>query len=178
MAKSRPMKISRVKIERMGEKTIVNIFTAAPGFVLGENNAGVKKFLKEIEKKLGRKNTAGIKINVVDIANPLLEAQLVANDIAERLENRASFRTVQKMAIRNTLKAGAKGIKTSVSGRLGGVDMARSEGYTEGVVPLSTIRNDIDYAQARALTTYGIIGVKVFISRGEVLKKRNKGGNK
>lgn len=176
MANTRVWKVSRVEIKRTSSKVEVNIFSAAPGLILGENGKGIEALLRKIRGAIGKKNAELIKINVVEIKNPALEAQLVANDIAEKLENRASFRTVQKMTIRNTLKAGAKGIKTNCSGRLGGVDMARDEGYTEGVVPLSTLRNDIDYATANAHTTYGVIGVKVWISRGEILKKRNKGG--
>lgn len=178
MANTRKWKVSRVEIKRTSSKVEVNIFSAAPGLILGENGKGIEALLRSIKGKIGRKTVDNVdfKINVVEIKNPALEAQLVANDIAEKLENRASFRTVQKMIIRNTLKAGAKGIKTNCSGRLGGVDMARAEGYTEGIVPLSTLRNDIDYATANAHTTYGVIGVKVWISRGEVLKKRNKGG--
>ena len=119
-------------------------------------------------------------INIVEIKNPDVVAQLVANNIAEQLENRASFRTVQKRAIQRAMRAGAKGIKTSVSGRLGGADMARTEFYKEGTIPLQTIRADIDYGFYEADTTYGKIGVKVWIYKGEVLptkKNKTEGGN-
>ena len=119
-----------------------------------------------------------INVSIVDIKKADLNAQLVADSIASQITNRASFRMAQKRAIRNAMKAGAKGIKTSVSGRLGGAEMARTEGYTEGTVPLQTIRANVDYATAEADTTYGKIGVKVWIYKGEILNKRvNKGGN-
>ena len=114
-------------------------------------------------------------INIVEIKNPDVVAQLVANRIAEQLENRASFRTVQKRAIQSAMRAGAKGINTCVSGRLGGADMARTEGYSEGNVPLHTLRADIDYATAEADTTYGKLGVKVWICKGEILPAKKKG---
>lgn len=123
-------------------------------------NAGIKK---------DSKNRKTIQINVVEVANPNLDARLVARWIANELEQRKSFRATQKKAIQNTMRAGAKGIKTAVSGRLGGADMARTEGYSEGVVPLHTLRSDIDYAWEEAATTYGRLGVKVWICRGEVL---------
>ena len=113
-----------------------------------------------------------LKVNVKEVANQDLDATLVAKWIANELENRASFRAVQKKAVQRVMKAGAKGIKTSVSGRLGGADIARSEGYSEGIVPLQTLRSDIDYASVTAMTTYGILGVKVWICRGEVLPQR------
>ena len=111
---------------------------------------------------------------IVEISNPAIDATLVARNIAKQLENRASFRRVQKKAIQDAMKAGAKGIKTSVSGRLGGADMARSEGYTEGTIPLHTLRADVDYATAEADTTFGKIGVKVWIYKGEILNKKNR----
>ena len=120
-----------------------------------------------------------IYVTIIEEKNPDLNAQLVADSIAKQIENRANFRNVQKKAIKNTMKAGAKGIKTAVSGRLGGAEMARTEGYTEGTVPLQTIRADVDYATAEADTTYGKIGVKVWIYKGEILNKRSRkeGGN-
>ena len=117
-------------------------------------------------------------INIVEIKNPDVVAQLVANNIASQIENRGSYRMAQKRAIRNTMKAGAKGIKTLCSGRLNGAEIARSEGYNEGTTPLHTLRADIDYATAEADTTYGKIGVKVWIYKGEILPSKNKGGNK
>ena len=160
--------LSKIKIERtQAGKVTIKILTARPGIVLGqggENIAGLEAKVKKIEGK-----DAEIKIEVVEIENPDLDAQVVAEMIARQLENRGNFRIIQKKAIRNVMQAGAKGIKTKVSGRLGGVDMARSEGYTEGNVPLHTIRADIDYALAEALTTYGQLGVKVWIYKGEIL---------
>ena len=160
--------ISRVEIERSGKNRVDVIIRAArPGHVIGENGQTVDKLKKEIEKMVGDKN---LNVRVLEIANPDLDAYLVAKNIAEQLEQRASFRTAQKKAIQRTMKAGAKGIKTMISGRLGGADIARSEGYSEGVTPLHTIRADIDYALAEAHTTYGRLGVKVWICRGEVLR--------
>lgn len=159
--------VSKVKIERTEGNIKVNIVAARPGVVLGQNGENVK----ELEKRISRIVDKGTKINieVTEVENIDLDAQVVADMIARQLENRANFRIAQKKAIRNAMKAGAKGIKTKISGRLGGVEMARSEGYTEGNVPLQTIRADIDYALGEALTTYGLLGVKVWIYKGEVL---------
>lgn len=159
--------VSKVKIERTEGNIKVNIIAARPGVVLGQNGENVK----ELEKRISRIVDKGTKINieVTEVENIDLDAQVVADMIARQLENRANFRIAQKKAIRNVMKAGAKGIKTKISGRLGGVEMARSEGYTEGNVPLQTIRADIDYALGEALTTYGLLGVKVWIYKGEVL---------
>lgn len=160
--------VSKVKIERTQEnKVTIKIVTARPGIVLGQGGDNIAK-LEAAVKKIEGKDTE-IKIEVVEVENPDLDAQVVAEMIARQLENRANFRIVQKRAIRNVMNAGAKGIKTKISGRLGGVDMARAEGYTEGNVPLQTLRADIDYALAEALTTYGQLGVKVWIYKGEVL---------
>lgn len=159
--------VSKVKIERTEGNIKVNVVAARPGVVLGQNGENVK----ELEKRISRIVDKGTKINieVTEVENIDLDAQVVADMIARQLENRANFRIAQKKAIRNVMKAGAKGIKTKISGRLGGVEMARSEGYTEGNVPLQTIRADIDYALGEALTTYGLLGVKVWIYKGEVL---------
>lgn len=159
--------VSKVKIERTEGNIKVNIVAARPGVVLGQNGENIK----ELEKRISRIVDKGTKINieVTEVENIDLDAQVVADMIARQLENRANFRIAQKKAIRNVMKAGAKGIKTKISGRLGGVEMARSEGYTEGNVPLQTIRADIDYALGEALTTYGLLGVKVWIYKGEVL---------
>ncbi len=162
--------VSKIKIDRFEDKTVVKILTARPGIVLGQGGDNLKNLEKEVKKVIGRKEE--IKIEVVEVENPDLDAQVVADMIAKQLENRANFRIVQKKTIRNTMKAGAKGIKTKISGRLGGVDMARSEGYTEGNVPLHTLRADIDYALSEALTTYGQLGVKVWIYKGEVLNQK------
>ena len=154
--------VSRVEIERSKNRVEIMIRTARPGVIIGTNELLKKK----IEKLTGGKN---IYLKVLEIANPDLDAKLVARSIADQLEQRASFRTAQKRAIQRTMRAGAKGIKTAVSGRLGGADMARTEGYSEGNVPLHTLRADIDYAWEEAHTTYGRLGVKVWICRGEVL---------
>ena len=157
--------VSQVEIKRQGKRVIVSLHTAKPGAVIGRE--GSKK--NEAVKALQKITNTNVFITVVEIKQPDLDATLVARKMAEDLENRASFRKVQKMAIQKALKAGAKGIKTSVSGRLGGAEIARSEGYIEGSVPLHTLRANIDYATAEAATTYGKLGVKVYINKGEVL---------
>ncbi|MBB5183537.1 30S ribosomal protein S3 [Catenisphaera adipataccumulans] len=158
--------ISRIEIERSKNRLTIIIRTGHPGVVIGQEGKSIEGLKKEIEKMTKAKN---VQINVVEIANPNLDARLVARWIANELEARKSFRATQKRAIQNTMRSGAKGIKTSVSGRLGGADMARTEGYSEGVVPLHTLRSDIDYAVEEAATQYGRLGVKVWICRGEVL---------
>ncbi|QIK69794.1 30S ribosomal protein S3 [Erysipelothrix sp. HDW6C] len=158
--------ISRVEIERSKNRVDVIIRTARPGVVIGVNGASIEK-TKAAVAKISAGSTVNIK--VLEVANPDLDAHLVARNIAEQLEQRASFRTAQKRTIQRTMRSGAKGIKTAVSGRLGGADMARTEGYAEGVVPLHTLRADIDYAHYEANTQFGILGVKVWICRGEVL---------
>lgn len=158
--------ISRVEIERSKNRVEVIIRTGRPGVVIGINGAAIDKLKKDVEK-ISKGSTVNIK--VLEVGNPDLDAHLVARGIAEQLEQRASFRTAQKRTIQRTMRAGAKGIKTAVSGRLGGADMARSEGYAEGIVPLHTLRADIDYAHYEANTQFGILGVKVWICRGEVL---------
>ncbi len=162
--------VSKIKIDRFDDKIVVKILTARPGVVLGQNGDNLKNLEKAVKKVIGRK--VDITFEVAEIENPDLDAKVVADIMAKQLVNRANFRIVQKKTIRNTMKAGAKGIKTKISGRLGGVDMARSEGYTEGNVPLHTIRADIDYALSEALTTYGQLGVKVWIYKGEVLNSK------
>ena len=157
--------VSRIEIERSKNRVTVIIRTARPGVVIGTNGENIEQLKKKLEKMTGK----NVYLNVVEIANPDLDARLVARSIADQLEQRASFRTAQKKAIQRTMRAGAKGIKTAVSGRLGGADIARTEGYSEGVVPLHTLRADIDYAWEEAATTYGRLGVKVWICRGEVL---------
>lgn len=158
--------ISRIEIERTQNRMTLIIRTAHPGVVIGQDGKSIEGLKKQLQKLTGVKN---LQINVVEIANPNLDARLVARWIANELENRKSFRATQKKAIQNSMRSGAKGIKTSVSGRLGGADIARTEGYSEGVVPLHTLRSDIDYALEEAATTYGRLGVKVWICRGEVL---------
>ena len=166
--------VANIVIERNNKRTNVIINTAKPGVVIGRGGEGIEKHKKELAKLTGE----DIYISIVEIKQPDLNAALVAEQIAMQIENRASFRVAQKKAIRNTMKAGAKGIKTLVSGRLNGAEIARSEGYSEGTVPLHTLRADIDYSHKEANTIYGKIGVKVWIYKGEILPaKGNKGGN-
>ena len=165
--------VSKVEIERTKNRVNIFVHTARPGIVIGKEGESVDALRKKVTKMVPGKQ---VFINIVEVKNPDTVAQLVAYNIADQLENRASFRTVQKRAIQRAMKAGAKGIKTSVSGRLGGADIARAEGYSEGVVPLHTLRADIDYATAEADTTYGKLGVKVRICKGEILPEKKKGG--
>lgn len=166
--------VSSVCIERTNKKTEIKISTAKPGVVIGHGGEEIEKLKKDLKKFIND----DFQISIVEIKNPDMDAQLVANNIASQIENRGSYRMAQKRAIRNTMKAGAKGIKTLCSGRLNGVEIARSEGYNEGTTPLHTLRADIDYATAEADTTYGKIGVKVWIYKGEILPSKKKGGNK
>ena len=166
--------ISKVEIERNSKKTEITIHTSKPGVIIGRGGEEIEKLKKELSKLVNE----NVQISIVDIKKPEIDASLVVQSIANQIENRASFRMAQKRAIKNAMKSGVKGIKTLVSGRLGGADMARSEGYTEGTIPLHTLRADIDYATAEADTTYGKIGVKVWINKGEILQdKKAKGGN-
>ena len=158
--------VSRVEIERSKNRVNLIIRTARPGMFVGGDGAKIEELKKKLAKLTNNKE---ININIVEVANPDLDARLVALKICKMLEERQSFRTAQKKAIQSTMRAGAKGIKTAVGGRLGGADIARSEGYSEGVVPLHTLRSDIDFAWEEAMTTYGKLGVKVWICRGEVL---------
>ena len=162
--------ISRIDIQRTASKVVVTIYTAKPGVVIGKAGAGVEALKKEIEKFTGKQTN----LDIIEIKNPDTDAQLVAENIAQQLEKRASFRRAMKQTIGRAMKAGAKGIKTSVSGRLGGADIARSEGYHEGSIPLQTLRANIDYGFAEAKTTYGRIGIKVWIYKGQVLNKDHK----
>jgi len=166
--------LSHVEIERVkadkGYKVVVSTFVARPGVVLGQDGANVKELTKKLLKFVGSEDE--LRLEVVEVKNPDLDANLVAQSIAQQLEARASFRTVQKKAIQRVRKAGAKGCKTMVSGRLGGADIARSEGYKEGIIPLHTLRSDIDYACQEAATQYGRLGVKVWICRGEIRPTR------
>ncbi|WNC15083.1 30S ribosomal protein S3 [Brevibacillus brevis] len=160
--------VSTIEIERAANRVNVTIHTAKPGMVIGKGGAEVETLRKSLTDLTGKR----VHININEVKRPDLDATLVAENIARQLENRISFRRAQKQSITRTLRAGAKGIKTLVSGRLGGADIARSEGYSEGTVPLHTLRADIDYGTAEAHTTYGRIGVKVWIYRGEVLPAR------
>ncbi len=165
---SRAVGISKVEIERSGaDKLKIYIHTAKPGMLIGPKGVEIEKIRGELEKLTGGKT---VSLDIVEIANPDTNAQLVADNIAMQLEGRVSFRRAMKQVIGRTMKSGAKGIKTMVSGRLGGAEIARSESYHEGTIPLQTLRADIDYGVARANTTYGVIGVKVWIYNGEVLK--------
>ena len=167
--------VSSVNIQRDNKKTEVIIYTAKPGVVIGHGGEEIEKLKKEL-CKLTDEN---IVVSIFEIKNPDMVAALVAENIAKQIENRGSYRMAMKRAIRNTMKAGAKGIKTLASGRLNGVDIARSEFYSEGTIPLHTLRADIDYGFAEADTTFGKIGIKVWIYKGEVLNKKNgKGGSK
>jgi len=167
--------IASVLIERKKNRCDITINTARPGVIIGRGGEDIEKLRNKIKRLVNE----DVYINIVEVKNPDLNAQLVAEQIAAQIENRAPFRSAQKRVIRNTMKAGAKGIKTAVSGRLGGAEMARTEGYTEGTVPLHTIRADVDYATAEADTTYGKIGVKVWIYKSEILpaKKSMKGAD-
>ena len=166
--------ISKVEIERNNNRTEVIVHTSKPGVIIGRGGEEIEK----MKNKLSKMVDENIQISIVDIKKPDMDAQIVANQIANQIANRASFRMAQKRAIRNAMKAGAKGIKTLASGRLNGADMARSEGYDEGTIPLHTLRADIDYGFAEADTTFGKIGVKVWIYKGEILPtKKAKGGN-
>ncbi|MDI3546772.1 MAG: small subunit ribosomal protein [Halanaerobiales bacterium] len=157
--------ISRVVIERAANQLKLDVYTARPGMVIGRGGSEVDALRKEIENKTGKR----VQINVVEIENPDLDAQLVAENIAAQLERRVSFRRAMKQAMNRAMRMGAEGFKVQSSGRLGGAEMARTEGYSEGRVPLHTLRADIDYGFAEANTTYGKIGVKVWINKGEIL---------
>ena len=165
LTKLAPAGVPKIEIERDATRVRINIHCAKPGMVIGRGGSEIDKLKAECEKKLGK----DVSLNIVEIKSPDLNAQLVAESIASQLERRISFRRALKQAIGRTMKLGAKGIKTQVSGRLGGADIARTEHYHEGTIPLQTIRADIDYGFAEAKTTYGRVGVKVWIYRGEVL---------
>ncbi len=157
--------VSRVVIERAANKTTVTIHTARPGVIIGKKGSDIDKLRKELSKFTG----GDVALNIVEIRKPELDAQLVADGIAQQLERRVSFRRAMKRAVQSAMRLGAQGIKVKCAGRLAGAEIARSEGYHEGRVPLHTLRADIDYGTAQALTTYGIIGVKIWIFKGEVL---------
>ncbi len=175
-----PAGVPKVEIERDPKRVRINIFCAKPGIVIGRGGAEIEKLKETVKKMLdGDKD---VFINITEIKQPDLSAQLVAESIAAQLEKRVSFRRALKQSIGRTMKAGAKGIKAQVSGRLGGAEIARTEQYHEGTIPLQTIRADIDYGFAEAKTTYGRIGVKIWIYKGEVLhesrKTKREGGAK
>lgn len=164
--------IAKIEIERNKKRLEVTIHSAKPGVLIGKGGEEIEKLKKELSNLIGHP----VQVSIVDVKKADMNAKLVADSIAKQISNRASFRMAQKRAIKNAMKAGAKGIKTSVSGRLGGADMARTEGYKEGTIPLHTFRADIDYAQSEADTTFGKIGVKVWIYKGEILSSKDKGG--
>ena len=170
--------VSKIEIERDASRVRVHIHCAKPGIVIGKGGAEIEKLRLTCEKMLGKPTL----VNIVEVRSPDVNAQLVAENIAQQLEKRISFRRAMKQAIGRAMKLGANGIKTQVSGRLGGADIARTEQYHEGTIPLQTLRADIDYGFAEAHTTYGRVGVKVWIYRGEVLagaaKPRREGGRK
>ncbi len=165
--------LSHVEIERRktakGHDVVIKLFVARPGVVIGQEGANIDRLKKVVAKML---KGSEVRLDVVEVKNPDLDAALVAQSIATELENRASFRTAQKKAIQRVRRAGAKGVRTLVSGRLGGADIARSEGYKDGIIPLTTLRSNIDFAIKEAVTPYGRLGVKVWICKGEVLKDR------
>ena len=167
--------IEKINIARKGNKVFVDIYTAKPGMIIGKGGAAIE----ELKAKLNKMVNKDVALNIVEVKDVDMSAQLVAENIALQLEKRISFRRAMKSSMQKTMKAGALGIKTAVSGRLGGAEIARTEHYSEGTIPLQTLRADIDYGFAEALTTYGIIGVKVWIYKGDVLpsKKEVKGGN-
>lgn len=161
--------VSNVEIERAANRVNISIHTSKPGMVIGKGGSEVDA----LRTKLSNMTDKKVHINIVEVKKPDLNATLVAQNIARQLENRVSFRRVQKQSIQRAMRGGAKGIKTMVSGRLGGADIARAEYYSEGTVPLHTLRADIDYGTAEADTTYGKLGVKVWIYRGEILPTKN-----
>ena len=166
--------VSKIEIERASDRVKVILYTAKPGVVIGKGGAEIEVTKKELSKLTDKK----VLVDIKEIKRPDRDAQLVAENIAQQLEKRISFRRAMKQCIGRTMKTGAKGIKTAVSGRLGGADIARTEFYSEGTIPLQTLRADIDYGFAEADTTYGKVGVKVWIYKGEVLPtKGNKEGS-
>ena len=165
--------VSKIEIERTSDRVKVIIYTAKPGVVIGKGGAEIEVTKAELAKLTGKK----VLVDIKEIKRPDKDAQLVAENIAQQLENRVSFRRAMKSCMGRTMKAGAQGIKASCSGRLGGADMARTEFYSEGTIPLQTLRADIDYGFAEADTTYGKVGVKVWIYKGEVLPTKNQEGS-
>ena len=166
--------VSKIEIERASDRVKVIIYTAKPGVVIGKGGAEIEKVKAELQKFTEQK----IIVDIKEVKRPDADAQLVAENIAQQLENRVSFRRAMKSTMGRTMKCGAKGIKTAVSGRLGGADIARTEFYSEGTIPLQTLRADIDYGFAEADTTYGKLGVKVWIYKGEVLPSKKEGSDK
>jgi small subunit ribosomal protein S3 len=162
--------VSRIYIERPAKKANITIFTARPGIVIGKKGEDIEKLRAEVAK-ITEMNINDVRINISEVRKPEMDAQLVAEGIAQQLERRVMFRRAMKRAVTNTMRVGAEGVKVKVGGRLNGAEIARSEWYREGRVPLHTLRADIDYGFAEAHTTYGVIGVKVWIFKGEVFEK-------
>ena len=162
--------VSKIEIERAANKVTISIFTARPGMLIGKGGVGVEAIKEDASKLIGKP----VNVNIMEIRNPDANAQLIAENIAQQLEKRISYRRAMKQAIQRAGKAGAKGIKLKCSGRLGGAEIARTEGYHEGSIPLQTMRADIEYGFAEARTTYGRVGCKVWIYKGEVLNKQKK----
>ena len=157
--------ISQVKIERAAKNVTVTIYAGRPGMIIGKKGADIEKLRSKLSERMG----AAVSLNIVEVRKPDVDAQLVAEGVCQQLERRISFRRAMKRAVQNSLRMGALGIRINVSGRLGGADIARTEWYREGRVPLHTLRADIDYGFAEALTTYGIIGVKIWLYKGDVM---------
>ncbi len=162
--------VSRIIIERPANNAVVTIVSARPGVIIGKKGGGIETLRREISDRLG----VPVHLNIEEIKKPELDSTLVAESVAQQLEQRVMFRRAMKRAVSSAMKSGAKGIRISVSGRLGGAEIARTEWYREGRVPLHTFRADIDYGTAEAKTTYGIIGVKVWIFKGEILPQKNR----
>ena len=160
--------VSKIEIERKSNNVTLFIYTAKPGALIGKGGAGIEALSQDVQKLIGK----NVKVNIMEIKKPDMDAQLVAESIAQQLEKRVSFRRAMKQSMQRVTRAGAKGIKILVSGRLDGAEIARSEGYHEGSIPLQTLRADIDYGFAEAATTYGRIGVKVWVYKGEILAKK------
>ena len=165
--KFRPAAISRVIIERLAEKIKIRIFSARPGIIIGRHGADIEKLREDLNSMVKRE----LSIDIEEVKNPGIDAQLVSENIAMQIERRIAFRRAVKRAIEQTMSAGAEGIKVSCAGRLGGAEMSREENYKQGKIPLSTLRADIDYGFSESVTTYGLIGIKVWIYRGEILGK-------
>jgi small subunit ribosomal protein S3 len=166
--------VPKIEIERFADNVRIHVFCAKPGIVIGHGGENIEKLRVQVEKMMGKT----VSINIVEVGSPDIDSQLVAENIAAQLENRVSFRKAMKQAIGRAMKLGAKGIKVRVSGRLAGAEIARAETYHEGTIPLQTIRADIDYGFAEAATTYGRLGVKVWIYKGEILKGEAKSTNR
>lgn len=160
--------LSKIELHRSAKDITLNLHSSKPGVIIGRQGAGVEGLKEELEKKFGHKFT----LNVVEIKKPELDARLIADNIAMQIERRVSYRRAAKMAVKKAMEAGAKGVKIRVGGRLNGVEIARSEFYAEGQIPLHTFRADIDYVHAEAATTYGVIGIKVWVNRGMVFNNQ------